>query len=82
MDTVNVTLECPKESKEVVDFLAAVVAHFKAGKPLAELAAVIPAAITAADGWDKIAEEVGKDAGKRDELAAYLIWKVMGALGV
>ena len=82
MEKVMVQMEVPKESKEVVDFLAAVVDHFKKGKPLAELAAIIPAAITAADGWDKIKDELSKDAASRDELGAYLSWKVLGALGV
>ena len=78
VETVNVSLAVPKESKEVVDALAGIVEHFKAGKPIAEAAALLPQVMVAVDGYDKIAAEVGSE--YNDELAGYLVKRVLSAL--
>lgn len=78
MESVQVTFQVPKESKEVIDSAMAIVSHFKAGKSLAEAAALLPAVMTAVDGVNKIGEEVKSHLN--DELAGYAVTAVFGAL--
>jgi len=78
MSKVSVTLQVPKESKEVIDALIAVLGHFKAKKPLAEAAALLPAVMIAVDGVDKLADEVKSDG--LDEIAGYATCKIIEAL--
>lgn len=80
MDTINVTLGVPKEGKEIVDALSAILAHFMAKRPLAEIAGHLPAIMVAVDGYQKLGEEIGSDAN--DELAGYLVCKMFEALKV
>jgi len=78
MDKVKYEMEIPKEGKEIIDAVAEIVAHFKQGKPLADAALLLPAVLQAVDGWDKLGDEVKSDG--KDELAGYLVHKVLGAL--
>jgi hypothetical protein len=80
MEKVTVSMEVPKEGKEVVDALAAIVAHFKSGKGVNEAAVLLPGVMSAVDGVGKVAEELKSDG--KDELAGYLVHKVMAALAV
>lgn len=75
---VKVEMEVPKELKEIVDAMNGILAHFVQKKPIAEIAAQLPAVMTAVEGWDKVAEEVISDG--KDEAAAYLVHKIMGTL--
>lgn len=78
VQTVNVTYAVPKETKEVIDSLAAIVKHFKSGKPLADAAVLLPGVMQAVDGYDKIGEELGSEYS--DEAAGYVVKEVFGAL--
>ena len=78
METVDYTLKVPKECKEVVDALSAIVAHFKSGKGVSEAALLLPELLNAVAGVDQVLDEVKSDG--KDELAAYLVHKVWTAL--
>jgi len=78
VETVNYSLQVPKESKEVVDAVAAIIEHFKAGKSITEAAALLPGVMTAVDNVGKVGEEV--KSVYNDEAAAYCVHKVFGAL--
>lgn len=81
MQTVTVTMEVPKESKEVVDCISSILKDVKAKKTVAEIAAgSLPKLVTAVDGFNAIGEEV-KSANK-DELAGYLVQQTMDSLGI
>lgn len=74
VQTVPVTLDVPKETKEVIDFLAAIADHFIQKKPVSEIAAILPQGIVAFDGYEKIGAEVKSQ--YKDEAAAYLVREV------
>ena len=76
--TVPYQMDVPKEGKEIVDSVAAIVEHFKAGKSLADAAVLLPGVMQAVDGYDKLGEEAGSKYA--DEMAGYLVHKVIGAL--
>jgi len=78
MESVKVEIEVPKEGKEVVDAVSAVIAHFMGGKSLAEAAALLPVVMQAVDGYDKVSEGLKGDGS--DDLAGYAVYKVLGAL--
>ena len=78
MDVVKVELDVPKDAKEVVDALAAIAEHFKAGKSIAEAAALFPVVMAAVDGSQNVMG--GLSPGHRDDLAAYLVKKIFGVL--
>ena len=81
MQTVTVTMEVPKESKEVVDCITAILKDVKAKKTVAEIAATaLPKLVTAVDGFNAIGEEVKSQ--NKDELSGYLVQQTMDALGV
>lgn len=71
-------MQIPKEGKEIIDALEGLVKHFVAKKPIAEAALLLPAVMTAVDGYDKVGEELKSDG--QDELAGYLVHKLLGAL--
>jgi len=75
MDLVKYEMEVPKESKEIVDSVVALVDHFMQKKPLAEISLLLPGIMTAFDGYDKVKEEIASN--NRDELVAYLINKLL-----
>ena len=58
METVAVTKQVPKDSKEFVDFITAVANHFMQKKPWADLMTELPAAMQAIDGWENVVESV------------------------
>lgn len=72
--TVKYELNVPKESKDVVDFLAALYDMIKAKKPLAEYAGLIDELFLAIDGSDKLDDEL-KSANK-GAIIAYLVEKI------
>jgi hypothetical protein len=78
VQTVPVTSQVPKESKEVVDLAHDILVHLLSGGKVVELAKLIPAALVAADGSLLIGPEVESD--HNDELAGYGVQKIMSAL--
>ena len=81
MQTVQVTREVPKESKEVVDCLTVIIGDVKAKKSIAEIAGdTLPKLVVAIDGFDQVDDEFKSD--KKAELAGYLTEQIMKALGV
>lgn len=81
MQTVQVILEVPKESKEVLDAVTALISDVKAKKPLAEIiAGALPKVIAAVDGFDMLDDEA-KSANKGD-LIGYAGKEIVKALGV
>jgi len=78
IQTVNYSMEVPKESKELIDALEGIIAHFVAGKSVTEAAALLPAVMAAVDGLGKLAEESKSE--HLDEAVGYGVHKIMGAL--
>lgn len=78
VEFVQYPLAVPKEGKEIIDAVTGLVAHFVNGGKLEEAAAFLPAVMSAVDGYQKLGEEL-KGEGK-DELAAYLVHKVLSAI--
>lgn len=75
MELVPVTMEVPKESKEVVDAVVKIADHILQKKPLAEIADLIPPALKAVDGFDQVDDEFKTNS--RDELVGYFVQQVM-----
>lgn len=81
MQVVAVTMDVPKEGKEVIDALAGLVADFKAKKPVAEVVAGnLGKLLAAIEGFDQLGEEA--KSSNKDELAGYSVQQIMHALGV
>jgi len=78
MELVQVSMMVPKEGKEVVDSVAAILEHFVLGKSLADAAALLPGVMAAVDKVGDIGEELKSK--NNDELTAYLVQKVFSAL--
>lgn len=79
METVNVELKVPKESKEVVDAVMSIVLDIKAGKSIAEISASnLPKAVNAIQGYEKLGEE-GKSE-QRHDLYGYAGYSISKAL--
>jgi len=76
MELVKYELELPKESKEVIDLLAALVEVLRSEDR--NYGAILPKLMVALDGVGKIGEEL--KGNYKDELAAYLLHKVGGPL--
>lgn len=78
MESVQVALNVPKESKEVLDAVLGLWKELKAKKPLAEVASSsLPALMTAVDGYEKLGAEVKEG---KEELAAYAVKELMSLL--
>jgi hypothetical protein len=73
-----VEFDVPKEGKEVVDFLDAILEKVMAKAELADYATLLVGALPALDGVAAIKDEIKSDG--KDELAAYLVQKVMARL--
>lgn len=71
MESVKVELNVPKESKEVIDALAAVYDFVKAGKSLSEIAELFDELTLAVMGADKLKEEVKSE--DRNAIMSYLV---------
>lgn len=80
MELVSVSMEVPKEAKEVVDAMSALISHFVAKKSLAEAAALLPALLKAAEGVGNVAEEVKSQ--YKEELSSYLLKSLWEAFEV
>ena len=81
MQKVSVTMEVPKESKEIVDALAHIVTEIKMKKSVAEMVgSSLAKLIAAVEGFDQLGEEIKSDG--QDEIAGYLVQQVMQAIKV
>lgn len=78
METVDVTMQVPKEIKEIVDLLDGILQKVMAKAPIADYAGLIDEAMLAADGVTGVSEEV--KSAYRDEAAGYLVHKLLGTL--
>lgn len=78
VQTVNVTMAVPKEGKEVIDSVAAIIEHFKSGKSLVEASALLPGVMSAVENVGAVGEEV--KSVYNDELAGYTVHRVFSAL--
>lgn len=76
---IPVQLNVPKESKEVIDALTALVADLKAKKSLVEISTdMLPKLLIAVEGYDQLGAELKSDG--RDDLAGYAVTQILGAL--
>ncbi len=81
VETVSVSSNVVKETKDVVDLAAGVIEAVKAGKTVAEIAASeLPALMAAFEGFQNIPAEIAS-ANKAD-LAGYIVSRNMKALGI
>lgn len=78
IEKIAVSMDVPKEGKEIVDFLDKVLEKVMNKAELAEYATLITAVMPAIDGAGKIGEEMKSDG--RDELAGYLVQKLLSRL--
>ena len=78
METVNYTLVVPKETKEVIDALAAVYEYIKAKKPLSEIGDLFSILSAAVAGVDQLGDEMKSE--YRDEAAGYLVHQLLGRM--
>lgn len=78
MESVKYELELPKEGKEVVDLLDSILEKVLNKAPMAEYAALFGQASVAVDGISSVGEEMKSHL--RDELAGYMVHKLMGRL--
>jgi len=78
VETVDVKMSVPKESKEVVDAVSGLISHFANGGDLAGAAAYLPAVMAGVDGWEKLGGEL--ESKYQDEAGGYLVWKLWGSL--
>lgn len=78
METLAVSMNVPKESKEMVDLLEGVAMKAKAGAEVSEYMELIGKLSSALEGVEKMGDEAKSDG--RDEIVAYLIHKIMPVL--
>ena len=78
MQTVNYTLVVPKETKEVIDALAAVYEYIKSKKPLSQIGDLFSVLSAAVAGVDQLGEEMKSQ--YRDEAAGYLVHQLLGRM--
>ena len=76
--TVEVKLNVPKEAKDVVDLVDAVLEKALAKADLASYAGLIGGLMTAVDGAQSVPAELASQ--YRDDLAGYLVQKLMARL--
>lgn len=75
---IDVVMGVPKEGKEVIDFICALIKDIKEKKSLTELMAELPKLVLAVEGLGNLGEELKSDG--KDELAAYVVKEVIAAL--
>lgn len=79
VEVVPVSLSVPKESKEVVDAVAGIVADIRAKRPVAEIAVgALPKLLVAVEGFDQLDDEAKSK--QRSDLAAYLVKNLLDSI--
>lgn len=76
MELIQHSIEVPKETKEAIDLVAALIGHFKEGKSLAELTGLLDEFMTAVNGAADIDDEVKSE--HKEAILAYLVHQVGG----
>lgn len=76
--TINYTMQVPKELKEVVDLLDAILENIMAKKSVAEYGNILDELMAAVEGIGGVSEEIKSEF--RDEAAGYLVHKLLGRL--
>ena len=77
VNVIKYEMLVPKESKEIVDLVDSILEKVLK-KDWAALIGDVGKASAAVDGFDKVKEELSSE--YRDELAGYLVHKMMGRL--
>jgi hypothetical protein len=81
MQKIDVVMSVPKESKEVIDALTALVADIKAKKSIAEISSgALGNVVKAVEGFDQVDDEVKSDG--KDEIMGYASMEIVKALGI
>lgn len=78
MQTVDYILKVPKEMKEVIDLIDGIAGKLVAKAELASYTDLLDEAMVAIEGIQHVGEEVKSE--YRDEIAAYLVHKLMATL--
>lgn len=78
METVSYEMQVPKELKEVVDLLDAIVEKIQSGADFQEYTTLLPKLVAAVDGVQHVTQEL--QGQYRDEAAGYLVHKLLGRL--
>ncbi len=78
VETVTVEMQVPKESKEVVDLVDGILEKALAKSDLNGFSELLGKLMSALDGVQKVPAEILSQ--NRDELAGYLVQKVMSRL--
>lgn len=78
IELVKYEMSIPKESKELIDLINAVLEKIMAGEPLSTYMELMDEVYLAADGVSMIGAEVKSQYS--DEMAGYLTHKIMGTL--
>jgi len=76
--TVPVTLDVPKEGKELIDLIALLVSHFKNGGSVLGLTGHLGTLKAAVSGAGEVKDEIQSQF--KDELAAYTVHKIWSSL--
>ena len=76
--TVDYTMKLPKDAKEVVDLVDAILEKAMAKKPASEYTELLDELMVAADGFQNVGP--GLKGQLRDELAGYLVKTLMARL--
>lgn len=71
-------MKVPKETKELIDLIDAVLMKIMAGEPISTFMELMDELYLAADGATLIGEEVTSK--YQDEIAGYMLHKLMGTL--
>lgn len=78
METVSYSMQVPKEGKEIVDLLDGILEKVLAKAEIASYMSLVGDLTKAADGIASVKDEVKSE--YRDELAAYMVHKLMARL--
>lgn len=79
MQTVSVTIQVPKESKEVVDAVVGLIVDVRAGKSVSEIiSGSLGKFVSAVDGFEAIQDEINSDG--LDEMVGYTAQQLIQAL--
>jgi hypothetical protein len=78
METVEYTMQVPKEGKEMIDATTLLIKHFKNGGSITEAVALLSDIAQAVDGAAKIVSEMQSEGN--DELGGYMTHKIWDAL--
>ncbi len=77
--TISVTMEVPKEGKEVIDFVTGILRDIRAKKSIAVITAgSLTGLVKAVEGYENVPEEL--KSSFRDELTGYTVQQIFESL--